>query len=262
MPSLVIMAERREEMYAAAFKARHGCPVGNKSMELPGLRILHWCLNNRDIFQVSGPKEQLDSFQDWLASVAEMRYGSRMREGALLITQTCCCVPDEPRGSETSPTITNIIEEVGVWDIPPIVYREGWESWRVIAWNEESVREMFQKIRSIGDVQIESLRAIENARMEQMMLMPASDIFSGLTDRQISAVVLGLENGYYSLPSETKVERLAQGAGLSLSTFSEHLRKAEKRIFRNLRPYLQAYAFRMPGEAVIGDVRPLPARIV
>lgn len=256
MPHVTTMVERLERMYAAAFKARHECPVGNKSRELPGLKILHWCVGNRDIFQVSGPGEQLESFQGWVESVSEMRYDSRLNDNSLLITQSCCCIPDTPPGKESPPTITNIIEDAGVWDIPPIAYREGWESWRVIAWNEDSIREMFSRIRSVGDMQIESLRPIENARMEQMLLMPASDIFAGLTDRQVSAVILGLENGYYSLPSETKVERLAQGAGLSLSTFSEHLRKAQKRIFRNLRPYLQAYAVRMPGEAVIGEVRP------
>ncbi len=53
------------------------------------------------------------------------------------------------------------------------------------------------------------------------------------------------------MPSEVKVENLAQGAGLAPSTFSEHLRKGESRILRNLRPYLQAYATREPGEVVL-----------
>ncbi len=94
-------------------------------------------------------------------------------------------------------------------------------------------------------------------RLERMMLVPASDIFSGLTDCQMSALVKSLDNGYYSLPSEIKVEMLAQGAGLAPSTFSEHLRKAESRILMNLRPYLQAYFTKSQGELAME----VPARI-
>ncbi|MFQ5838923.1 MAG: helix-turn-helix domain-containing protein, partial [Thermoplasmata archaeon] len=220
------MAEREESMYAAAFKVRHDCPIGNKSRDLPDLRILHWCVSNRDIFQVSGPGEQLESFRGWIDSVFGKRYDSQLHESTLLITQGCRCAPESHHHPDARQSVSDVIQEVGVWDIPPIVYRDGWESWRVIAWNEGSIRELFGKIRAIGEMRIDSLRPIENARMEQMMLMPASDIFADLTDRQLSAVILGLENGYYSLPSETKVENLAQGAGLAPSTFSEHLRKA------------------------------------
>lgn len=236
-------------MFAASFEARHPCPVGTASRRFPELRILHWCVNNRDIFQISGPEAQREGFQEWSDQVFGTRHSSRSRESNLIITHGCFCV------LEQVPSITSAVEAAGVWDIPPILYRNGWEAWRVLAWDEESIRDLFQQIREIGEVRIQSLRPIENGRMEQMMLMPASDIFAGLTDRQLSAVNLGLEHGYYSLPSETKVDRLAQGAGLSPSTFSEHLRKAETRIFRNLRPYLQAYAGRLPGEAILGEVR-------
>ncbi len=85
--------------------------------------------------------------------------------------------------------------------------------------------------------------------------MPASDIFADVTDRQLSALVLGLESGYYSIPSETRVERLAHAAGVSTSTLSEHLRKAETRILRNLLPYVQAYVGRLPGETAMDELR-------
>ncbi len=97
---------------------------------------------------------------------------------------------------------------------------------------------------------------MENVQLEKMMLLPAPDIFSGLTDRQMSALMLGLDHGYYSLPSQTKIALLARGAGLAPSTFSEHLRKAESRVLRNLQPYLQAYSARAPGEPAVEAVAP------
>ncbi len=154
----------------------------------------------------------------------------------------------------------DIVEHVGAWDIPPIIYQSGWESWRVIVWGHRSVRELFQKIRKRGELRVTSLRPIENVQMEKMMLVPASDLFSGLTERQISTLVLGLEHGYYSLPSGTKVEALSEGIGLSPSTLSEHLRKAEARILTNLQPHIQAYASRGPGELAMAEIRPPPRR--
>ncbi|MFQ5908862.1 MAG: helix-turn-helix domain-containing protein [Thermoplasmata archaeon] len=244
------------EMFAASFEALHECPVGKASLRFPDLRILSWCASNRDIFQVTGSPEQREGFSQWVEEASQAGYRSHRDESTLIITQRCACA------AASLPSIGEAVRAAGVWDIPPIAFRNGWESWRVLAWSEESLRDLFRRIREIGKVRITSLRPIDNAQMEQMMLVPASDIFAGVTDRQLSALILGLEHGYYSIPAETRVDRLAEGAGLSPSTFGEHLQKAEIRIFRNLRPYLQAYAGRLPGEGVLGEVRPAPSRLV
>jgi len=169
-------------------------------------------------------------------------------DGIILVTETAFC------STARSRTVSSILREAEVWDIPPIVYRGGWESWRVLAWSDRSLRESFREIRTIGELRIVSMRPIENMQMEKMMLMPASDIFAGLTEKQSSSVLLGLRHGYYSLPSETNIDRLSEGVGLSASTFSEHLRKGEARILRNLRPYLEAYALRAPGDVAVEEV--------
>jgi predicted DNA binding protein len=242
-----------ECMYAASFETRHDCVLGNKSGELPDLRIAHWCVPGRAIFQVGGPDDQIQSFLGWADEALEVAHSSLLSEGALLITRRCCRVV-------SGRSILELIEQVDAWDIPPIVYRNGWESWRIIAWGERSVKDLFKELQSHGKVRVTSIRPIENVEMEKMMLVPASDIFTGLTDRQVSALILGLERGRYSVPSETKIKRLAQGIGLAPSTLAEHMRKAEKRILRNLFPYLQAYARRKLGEPVLAEVRKQPHR--
>lgn len=233
----------------------HECPVGKASLRFPGLRILSWCASNRDSFQVTGSLDQREGFSQRVEEVSQAGYRSDGEESPLIITRRCACA------AASLPSIGNAIRAAGVWDIPPIAFRNGWESWRVLAWSQESLRDLFRRIRETGEVRITSLRPIENAQMEQMMLVPASDIFAGVMDRQLSALILGLEHDYYSIPAETRVDLLAEGAGLSPSTFGEHLQKAEIRIFRNLRPYLQAYAGRLPGEGVLGGVRPAPGRL-
>src|SRR2546428_13470883 len=105
---------------------------------------------------------------------------------------------------------------------------------------------MFTEIRKIGELRIVSMRPIENLQMEKMMLMPASDVFAGLTSKQSNAVLLGLRHGYYSLPSGTDIQRLADGAGPPSPPFSEHLPKAGARVLQNPPPPLPAYALRPP----------------
>ena len=236
-------------LFAASMDVRHDCAVGNLSRKFPAVRIYHWCMNSRDLLQASGPAAQLDAFREAVLSTIGGRLVYATAEGIILVTEAHFCSTVKSR------TVTSILLAAGVWDIPPVVYREGWESWRVLAWSDRSLREMFREIRTIGELRIVSMRPIENLQMEKMMLMPASDIFAGLTSKQSNAVLLGLRHGYYSLPSGTDIQRLADGAGLSSSTFSEHLRKAESRILQNLRPYLEAYSLRAPGDVAIGEIR-------
>jgi predicted DNA binding protein len=51
-----------------------------------------------------------------------------------------------------------------------------------------------------------------------------------LTEKQKKAITLAYKNGYYNFPKKTEIKRLAKIAGLSPSTFQEHLRKAEQRL--------------------------------
>jgi len=243
-------AAGQEAVYAVAFEARHECVVGQLSRRLPELRIVHWCVPGRAVFQVSGPDDQLDAFGEWVEDHTRVRHRSASPESRIYVTSSCCAML-----SGTS--VTSAIEHAGAWDIPPIVYHGGWESWRVLVWGEPSVRKLFGTLQESAELRILSLQPIEALEMEKTMLVPASDLFAGLTDRQILALNLGLERGHYSLPSRANVERLAQEAGLAPSTFCEHLRKAEARVLLNLQPHLRAFSLRRQGEPRVPSIRQL-----
>ena len=241
-------------MYAATVAVRHECPVGNLSRRLQDTRIVQWCVDHRDLFQVSGPAEQVREFREWAEAGGAVGHVSTAPDGLLVVTTACRC------GISPEASIGQTIRRAGAWDIPPIVYRAGWESWRMLVFGDRSLRELFRELRQRGELQIASLKPIENVSMEKMMLVPAADLFAGLTDRQSSALLLGMRHGYYATPSATNIERLAHGVGLSASTLSEHMRKAEARILLNLRPHLEAYATRSPGEVAVEDVQSVASR--
>ena len=48
-------------MFAAAIEVRHDCPVGSLSRSLPNLRIVHWCVDSRDLFHehIYGPATEV-----------------------------------------------------------------------------------------------------------------------------------------------------------------------------------------------------------
>ena len=55
-----------------------------------------------------------------------------------------------------------------------------------------------------------------------------------LTKQQKKALEIAIKNGYYDYPRHTELKQLSKEAGISLSTYREHLRKAEKKVLPNL----------------------------
>lgn len=57
---------------------------------------------------------------------------------------------------------------------------------------------------------------------------------AGLTDRQLEAVAVAVERGYYAVPREASLAAVADALGCAESTASSHLRKAERTLMRRL----------------------------
>ena len=53
------------------------------------------------------------------------------------------------------------------------------------------------------------------------------NVMPKLSKQQKKALELAYENGYYSYPRKSSLEKLAKLAKIGISTFQEHLRKAE-----------------------------------
>jgi len=55
-----------------------------------------------------------------------------------------------------------------------------------------------------------------------------------LTKQQKKVLEIAVENNYYDYPRKIELKDLAKIAKISLSTFREHLRRAEKRVMPDL----------------------------
>lgn len=71
------------------------------------------------------------------------------------------------------------------------------------------------------------------------MLAPVDTLFDAVTDRQLAALQLALEHGYYEQPRQTSLRDLAARTDIARSTFEEHLRKAENKLLTNAGEFLR-----------------------
>jgi predicted DNA binding protein len=112
---------------------------------------------------------------------------------------------------------------------PVIVDDKGYESWEIGSWNEEILREFIVNLQK-EHFEVKILK-IQNEKLNEVYF---PQVMPFLTKGQKRSLEIATQRGYYDFPRKTELKKLAQEAGISLSTFREHLRKAEKKIMPDL----------------------------
>jgi predicted DNA binding protein len=119
---------------------------------------------------------------------------------------------------------------------------DGWEVYHVVSFGDTHSRQLFKALRA-GDREVELLSK-RTLRVNPLLNTPRAGVgalFDGLTDKQAEALVLAHRHGLYASPRRVTAADIADGVGVSRSTYEEHLRKAESRIVGNLMPYLELH---------------------
>ncbi len=107
---------------------------------------------------------------------------------------------------------------------PIITDEKGFENWEVGSHNEQTLKDFITDLqKEHSEVKVQSL---ENKKIDEIYFPP----LTSLTKGQKKALELATKNNYYDFPRKIELKDLAKEAGISLSTFREHLRKAEKKI--------------------------------
>ncbi len=113
--------------------------------------------------------------------------------------------------------LARLIHETGAFYIYPIKFSGGRELCTLVFENKKELRYVLKqlgcdwKIVRIGDVNLQF------------------DL-EDLTSKQLKAVNLAIEKGYFEVPKRVNLEELSKQMKISRTTFLEHLRKAEKKI--------------------------------
>ncbi|HTT34610.1 MAG TPA: hypothetical protein VLX64_01795 [Thermoplasmata archaeon] len=217
----------------ARLRVHHPCPYCDISVRFPDSLLLLWCDNRRDLFLVSSPaEEELDTV---VRSLRRSFHGEvLLREG-----RDALIVLPEFEWSEP-PSVTGIARREGVFVVPPVVYSDGRETYRVLSPTRARLRRFIHRLRRLGDVELLSVVGRTDLATVREPPLGTVHFLEGLTDRQVRSLVRGFEEGLVRVPAKGRWESAARREGLSRSTFGEHLRKGQWRLLANAYPALRA----------------------
>ena len=115
---------------------------------------------------------------------------------------------------------------------PVFVDRSGVEHWEVCSWSRKDINQFIrfikQKTEGLQEFKIIKIAKIKVNELFFPKLLP------NLTQNQKRALKIAIEKGYYTFPREIELRNLAEMMDISLSTYREHLRKAERKIIPQL----------------------------
>jgi len=212
-------------------RVRHDCPFCRISSRYPEVTIKVWCNTHTHILELhGGDEEDLEAMERESVLVGNSHMAFKERGGLRIISKECDCGPND---------VTTLVNLMNCWYLEPLIVNGGWEDYRVFAYSRESLSALVDEIRSRGgEVSIISLKQLGMLGMCELLL-PGSSILADMTEKQLRALSEAFAWGYFEEPSRVSADRLARAMGVSRSTFSEHLRKAQKKLMMNVFPVLQ-----------------------
>ena len=116
-----------------------------------------------------------------------------------------------------------------VFHITPVEVDEtGTETWEVGGWERKDIREFIEKIKeNTYKLDYFKILKIEKTKLQEIYF---PKIMPLMTLNQKKALEIAIENNYYDYPRSVELKDLAKIMGISLSTYRQHLRLAEKRV--------------------------------
>ncbi len=107
---------------------------------------------------------------------------------------------------------------------PIFISKQGYQIYHVASWDKKELSKFIRFLEKSRDGKILKIQQEKIGSISIMKIHPE------LTEKQNSAMVLAIKNGYYNVPRKTSVQKLAKITGLSFATFQVHLRKAEQKL--------------------------------
>lgn len=213
-------------------RVRHECPFCDFSARFPEAEGTLWLSVLVDLFQVQIPvyydvDKVIDSAWEMLMYSEEFHDD----ESALFLL-------NHPFIEEID-SVVAIASENDCMLIPPITFNAGWETHRVICRDQDQLRNLVETVSARGEVEMLSHKFREHGDLMKDVYVVPTHFIDGLTNRQVNVLVNSYEQGLFDVPAKTKMDKVAECAGLSRSTFGEHLRKGELQLMRNLYPFLK-----------------------
>jgi len=212
-------------LYQATFRLRHECPYRELSERFPDVTIREWYLSDCQVLEISSQEAPAEELVEEVERLGSILHRSVDDAGLHVVTRACLCSLEN--------SIVGRFEAHNCLYQAPTVHRHGWEQYQLIAFDEADIRALYEDLDADREIEVLSKRGLSESKLPHSMLAPVDRLFDGVTDRQLAALQVALENGYYEQPRGASVSELAEGTTVARATFEEHLRKAENKLIRN-----------------------------
>jgi hypothetical protein len=194
-----------------------------------------WCNREHEVFEmIMEDHEEYSAVMEEISKLRGIIDKLSDRDKVHLVMKTCSCNLEN--------SVSKNIDAFNLLHVSPIVYEQGWEYYRIIAFRHEDLEEFLQQLEEKGFV-FEILRKVPfNGFIASSLTLTADALFSDLTQKQIDALLTAYRNGYYRLPRKADVKEIAFKERIPRTTFQEHLKKAENKLVAALVPYIQLFS--------------------
>jgi predicted DNA binding protein len=226
-------------MMQIAFRLKTSCQLAKLTAEHPSLTILDWCNFNFEFYELRSTKVgELESVIPTFLKLRQ-KIGFSLQRQDILENNTAVFVmkcKHNSRGSlqETMYKFSSLV-------LYPFLLREGWVWISTICFDEKSVPEMLTNLSEFGELKMTSKVKMNPESLEDLLIIPASNIVSNLTTRQAEALLVAVDQGYYQVPRKVRFEDLSKIVNVPRTTYEEHVRKAESKVIKATAPYLSVY---------------------
>lgn len=221
-------------LFEFVFRASYAHPFTKITEDNPSVQLYQWCNDEHDVIELvlQQPEDYgqvRKEFEKSVEIVDEIDNGANVH----VITRECAC------GGPG--TVTGYINDPTLLVIPPIAYEGGWEYFRVIAFRHEGITKLVSKLHEAG-FKVEILRKTPfDGYMASSLTLSTDTLFSGLTDKQMDALLTAYAQGYFRFPRGSDLQTIASKEKIGRTTFLEHLKKGENKIITALIPHMQLF---------------------
>ncbi|MHA1925100.1 MAG: helix-turn-helix domain-containing protein [Candidatus Thorarchaeota archaeon] len=221
-------------LFEVVFRVKYDNPLSEITKDRPSVKIFQWCNDQHDIMELIMPKkEDYGQIRDDMAKAVEIVDEIHNGANTHVITQMCSC------GGPG--TVQNYLGDPSLLLIPPIAYENGWEHLRLIAFRHENVKKLLERLRNDGfNVEIIRKKPFDGY-IASSLTLTTDALFSGLTEKQVHALLTAFAQGYFRFPRGSDLQTIASKEKISRTTFLEHLKKAENKIITALIPHIQLF---------------------
>ena len=221
-------------LFEIVFRALYDNPFSKITRDNPSVQLYQWCNDHHDIIELVMQKPEdygqvREGFLKSVEIVDEIDNGANMH----VITRMCAC------GGPG--TVSSYLNDPSLLMIPPIAYENGWEYFRLIAFRHEGITKLLTKLRESG-FNVEILRKTPfDGYIASSLTLSTDTLFSGLTEKQMDALLAAYAQGYFRFPRGSDLQTIASKEKIGRTTFLEHLKKGENKIITALIPHIQLF---------------------